>query len=297
MPDPRGGVDPNKLLLAALIGLAIFIVAGAVWGYARPGDRPLDPREAVEVSQSALGTRVGDYTLTGGDGAAVRLAGYRGKPLLISFVYTACTQVCPATTQFLGRAVADARRALGPDAFRVVTIGFNPPFDSPSAMREFRKRQGIDAPNWAFLAADDATIDALARDVGFVWAESAGGFDHVTQVTIVGADGRVFRQVYGESFELPMLFAPLKEQVAGANADASASSLADIVERVRILCTVYDPRSGKYKLNYGLFIEIFAGLSILVATAWYLGAGILAARRGREARRTVAPPAGGPRPA
>ena len=40
---------------------------------------------------------------------------------------------------------------------------------------------------------------------------------------------------------------------------------------MRILCTVYDPRAGKYRLNYGLFIEIFAGLSVLGAIALYLG--------------------------
>jgi protein SCO1/2 len=282
MLDPRGGVDPNRLLLAALIGLAIFLVAGAVLGHARSGERPLDPREAVATSQAAIGTRIGDYTLTASDGTVVRLANYRGKPLLVSFIYTACTQVCPATTQFLGRAVAEARRTLGPDAFRVITVGFNPPFDSPSALREFRNRQGIDAANWAFLAADEPTIEGLTRDLGFVFAASAGGFDHVTQVTLIDASGRVSRHVYGESFELPMLIAPLKEEVTGAA--APSQSLADVVDRVRILCTVYDPRAGTYRLNYGLFIEIFAGLSILGATAWYLGAGIRAARR-RDAHR------------
>jgi protein SCO1/2 len=90
----------------------------------------------------------------------------------------------------------------------------------------------------------------------------------------------VFRQVYGESFELPMLIGPLKELVTGA--PAPAQDLASLLEQVRILCTVYDPRSGKYRLNYGLFIEIFAGLSCLGATAWYLIAG---ARRSRRARR------------
>ena len=282
MLDPRGGIDPNRLLLAALIGLAILLVAGAVLGHDRPADAPLDPREAVAISQAAIGTRIGDYTLTASDGAAVRLADYRGKPLLVSFVYTACTQVCPATTQFLGRAVGEARRALGPDAFRVVTVGFNQPFDSPTAMREFRKRQGIDAGNWTFLSADEATIERLARDVGFVRASSAGGFDHVAQVTLLDAGGRVTRQVYGESFELPMLIGPLKEEITGAA--APSQSLADIVDRVRILCTVYDPRAGRYQLNYGLFIEIFAGLTILGATAWYLGAGIRAARK-RDAHR------------
>ena len=52
---------------------------------------------------------------------------------------------------------------------------------------------------------------------------------------------------------------------------APAQNLAGILERVRILCTVYDPRAGKYRLNYGLFIEILVGLSVLGATAWYVG--------------------------
>ena len=92
----------------------------------------------------------------------------------------------------------------------------------------------------------------------------------MTQVTIVDGEGRVFRQVYGDSFELPMLVGPLRELVTGT--PASAQDFAGFLERVRILCTVYDPAAGRYRLNYGLFIEIFAGVSMLGATAWYLAA-------------------------
>ena len=67
-----------------------------------------------------------------------------------------------------------------------------------------------------------------------------------------------------------MLVAPLRELVTGT--PAPAENFAGFLERVRILCTVYDPRAGKYLLNYGLFIEIFAGLSMLGGTAWYLAA-------------------------
>lgn len=235
-----------------------------------PAGTKLDPQDALARSQAVIGNTVGDYTLRNADGRPVRLAAYRGKPLLISFVYTGCFQVCPATTQFLGRAVQAAQRALSPNAFDVITVGFNLPFDTPEAMREFRKRQGIEVPNWTFLAADAATAEGLARDIGFVWVPTAAGFDHLTQVTILDGSGRVFRQVYGESFELPMLVAPLKELVTGT--PAPVQSFAGFLERVRILCTVYDPRAGKYRLNYGLFIEIFAGLSMLGATAWYLAA-------------------------
>ena len=266
----RPDIDANRLLLAAFIGLVLFIAAGALFAQGLPQGTKLEPRDALARSQAVIGNPVGDYTLRDRDGKEVRLGDYRGKPLLVSFIYTGCFQVCPATTQFLGRAVKEAQRVLSADAFRVVTVGFNLPFDTPGAMREFQKRQGIDFANWQFLAADAATIDGLAHDLGFVWVPTAAGFDHLTQVTILDGQGRVFRQVYGESFELPIFVGPLRELVTGA--PAAAQSFVGFLERVRILCTVYDPRAGKYRLNYGLFIEIFAGLSMLGGTAWYLAA-------------------------
>ncbi len=281
MRDPRKpDVDPNMLLLAAAVGLALMLIAGLAFGQALPAGKALDPREALEISQRAVGTTLGDYALRNRDGKPVRLAAYRGKPLIVQFIYTGCFQVCPTTTKFLGRAIGEAQRALGPDAFHVVTVGFNLPFDTPEAMGEFRRKQGIDLPNWEFLGADAATVDALARATGFVWTPTGAGFDHLTQTTIVDGGGRVYRQIYGESFELPMLVGPLKELVTGA--PAQAQSLSGLLDKVRILCTVYDPRAGRYRLNYGLFIEIFAGLSVLGGTAWYLIAG---ARRGRAERR------------
>ena len=259
---------PTRILLAAAAGLVILLVSGVLFAQELPAGSAFEPRVAVERSQAVIGTRIGDYTLTDIDGQPVRLASYRGKPLIVSFVYTGCFQVCPTTTRFLDRAVREAQRALGPGTFNVATVGFNLPFDSPAAMRDFQKRHAVDAPGWRFLAADQRTIDGLARDLGFAWIPPASGFDHLTQATILDANGRVVRQVYGESFELPMFVAPLKELVTGEA--APLQNLADIVERVRILCTVYDPRAGRYRLNYALFIEIFVGLSILGATAWYL---------------------------
>ena len=270
MRDPRQpGIDPNKLLIAAAIGLALFFVAGLVFGQALPAGTKFEPREALAISQAAVGKPIGDYTLVDGDGKLVRLADYRGKPYILSFIYTGCTQVCPTTTKFLGNAVEAAQRAVGADTFRVVTVGFNLPFDTPAAMREFQRKQGVDVADWAFVAGDSATIEGLARDTGFFWIPSASGFDHLTQATIVDGEGRVFQQVYGETFELPMFVRPLQALTDGT--PAPVQNLSDIVERVRILCTVYDPRAGKYRLNYGLFIEILVGLGVLGATLYYLG--------------------------
>jgi protein SCO1/2 len=271
MDSSRPGADARRLLLAAAIGLVVFVAAGLLFAQGLPRGTKLEAREAFARSQAAVGKPIGEHVLRDQRGNEVRLAQYRGKPLLLSFVYTGCFDVCPVTTRALGRAVEEAQRVLSADAFRVVTVGFNLPFDTPEAMRAFEKRQGIALPNWEFLAAADAAaVDALARDVGFAWVPTAAGFDHLTQVTIIDGEGRVFRQVYGEAFELPMLVGPLRELIIGT--PAPAQDFRGFLERVRIICSVYDPRTGVYRLNYGLFIEVFAGLSMLGATAWYLTA-------------------------
>lgn len=268
MADRKPLSDTARLLIAAALGLVVLLVSGLLFGQELPAGTTMDPREALQRSQSVIGKRIGDPALTDVDGKPVQLSSFRGRPLIVSFVYTGCFHVCPTTTRFLERAVREAHRALGPGAFSVVTIGFNQPFDTPAAMRDFQRRHGIDAPGWRFLAGNARSIDILARDLGFRWVPTASGFDHLTQATIVAADGRVVRQVYGESFELPMFVAPLKELVTGEA--APLQDLAGLVERVRILCTVYDPRAGRYRLDYALILEVLVGITILGATAWYL---------------------------
>jgi protein SCO1/2 len=254
--------------LPTAAALVFGVVLGTVQARAGTEGATLEANAALERSQRALGTPVGDYAFRATDGSAVRLSQFRGRPLLVSFVYTGCSQVCPTTTRFLARAVAEADRALGPGRYAVATIGFNHPYDTPEAMRGFARAQSIDRRDWHFLSPEAGVVEGITRDLGFSYAASAGGFDHLTQVTLLDADGRVAAQVYGESFEVSMLVGPLKALLA--NAPLPKVTVADVLERVRLLCTVYDPRTGRYRLDYGVVIEILAGLSILVTTLVYL---------------------------
>jgi protein SCO1/2 len=227
----------------------------------------VDQAEALQLSQGAIGKQLGDYTLRAPDGLPVRLSSLRGKPLLVSFIYTGCFQVCPTTTRTLKRAVESAQRTLGPDSFHVVSVGFNQPFDTPEAMGAFARQQGIFLPNWQFLSPDAHTLDALARDLGFTFRSAAGGFDHLTQVSVIDQSGRVYRQVYGDSFPLPQLVGPLKELLTGA--PAPDETAAGLLERVRILCTVYDPITGEYRYKTSILLEITGGLFGLTAIALF----------------------------
>jgi protein SCO1/2 len=97
----------------------------------------------------------------------VRLSYRQGKPLLVSFIYTGCFQVCPTQTRALYEAVQGLDRMLGEHQFNVVSIGFNQPFDSPDAMRAFAAQNRIGYRNWEFLSAPAAVIEQLTRAFGF----------------------------------------------------------------------------------------------------------------------------------
>ncbi|HEV8693991.1 MAG TPA: SCO family protein [Lysobacter sp.] len=224
--------------------------------------------KAIELSQSVIGSRVTDYAFADSRGRAVRLSDYRGRPLLVNFVYTGCSQVCPTTVRFLDKAIGEARRALGQDGFAVATIGFNQPFDTPQAMRAFAAQHGIADPQWDFLSPAPGTIGALAREFGFTWYGTPKGFDHITQVTIMDAEGRIYRQIYGDSFDIPMLIEPLKQLITGT--PAPAGDWRTLLEKVRLFCTVYDRSSGRYRLDYSLFVEIFTGLTVIGAVVFSL---------------------------
>jgi protein SCO1/2 len=224
--------------------------------------RAFDEALALKESQAVIGRQVASYKFLDSKGNEVRLAELRGKPLVVNFVYTGCSQVCPATTQFLAAAVKEAERTLGPGTFHVATIGFNLPFDDPTSMRTFARKFGIASPNWLFLTPDASALDALTTDLGFRYEPTAAGFDHLLQVSILDRDGRVYRQVYGESFEAPLFVGALLE--LAQNAPVAQAGLGAMLDKVRLLCTVYDPAAGRYRLNYVVIIELLVGSSVML---------------------------------
>ena len=245
------------------IGLLAAIVLAVGATGARAEVTEPDGARAIELSQRVIGSRVGDYAFTDSHGKPRRLADYGGKPLLVTFVYTGCTQVCPTTVRFLDGAVREARRTFGPDSFAIVTIGFNQPFDTPQAMRAFAGQHRITDPDWVFLSPAPDRVAALTQEFGFSWYSTPKGFDHVTQVTVLDAEGRVYRQIYGDSFQIPMLIEPLKQLITGTPVPAGDWRM--LVEKVRLFCTVYDRSSGRYRLDYSLFVGMAIGLLILGA--------------------------------
>lgn len=270
--------------ICLITGLLVAPVAVAVTGHDANMHNPpaagaaaskFDEKAALALSQGVIGKSVGDYTLTATDGSKRQLSEYRGKPLVISLIYTSCYHICPTTTQHLAKVTRIARAALGQESFNVLTIGFDTPKDTPVAMRQFAQDQGIDIPGWLFLSADASAMQGLTKDLGFISYSAPHGFDHLIQATVIDAQGKIYRQVYGMTFETPLLVEPLKELVFGE--PVTPSLLSSLSNKIKLFCTVYDPTTDKYRFDYSIFMGLFIGASSI---------GIVAFLVLREWRRT-----------
>ena len=274
--------------IAVLVTIMATIAHGSAPRHATAQDEAaaaagLDQETTLRISQAAIGQKISDFTLLDREGRAIRLSSFRGKPLLVSFIYTGCFQVCPLTTRSLQNAVEAGRAVFGTSQYNIVSIGFNQPADTPLALKAFARQYRISQPNWAFLSPHASIIEPLAREFGFSYVATPAGFDHVLQVTLLDKDGRVYRQIYGEELNADSLGEPLKQLMRNAPV-AEQLKLDDLIERVRILCTVYDPKTGRYRVKYDLLIEVAGGVTFALAMMWFFLAEWWARR---QARRTA----------
>ena len=228
-----------------------------------------DEESALAISRAAIGRQLADYQFRDSKNRPVNMSDYRGRPVLINMIYSSCSHYCPVTTQSLANGVDVALDALGDDSFWVLTIGFDVRNDKPSRMEAYRRSQGISQENWHFLSMDSETALALTEQLGFIYYPSVQGFDHLAQTTLLDKDGRVVRQLYGSDLTLPQIVEPLKRLRAGQA--ASLASLDNVVERIRLFCTLYDPDRDAYRFDWSFFIGLGIGiLSIGLMFAFFV---------------------------
>lgn len=227
-----------------------------------------DKDKALKFSQAAIDRTINSYKFINQDKQPVDITQYRGKPLVISLIYTSCHHICPTLTNHLSEVVKIAREALGEKSFSVITVGFDTAVDSPERMRLYARERNINISEWDFLSTDKDTIEAFSNDVGFIFFKSAKGFDHLSQISLLDAEGKVYRQVYGVNYDPPILVEPLKELIFGNRTESTI--VAGWINNIRLFCTIYDPHSGRYEFDYSIFIGLILGIIILSAIATFI---------------------------
>lgn len=94
------------------------------------------------------------------------------RPVLLNFIFTTCTTICPVMTATFAKVESTLGDA-NEDAL-LVSVSIDPERDTPARLREYAKR--FDAgPNWRFLTGTQAQSEAAQRAFG---AATASKFNH-----------------------------------------------------------------------------------------------------------------------
>jgi len=210
------------------------------------------PLDIPFVDESGRPVRIGDYFGT--------------RPVVLALVYydcpMLCTQVLNSLTSTLGVLSLDP----GKD-FEIVTVSFDPREKPPLAAAKKatyleRYKRPAAATGWHFLTGAQPSIDRLTKAVGFryVWDDGLKQFAHPTGLTVLTADGRLSRYLFGiEYWPRDLRFALM---------DASAGTIGSPAAQVLLYCYHYDPETGRYGFAIMRAVRIAAAATVLVLGAF-----------------------------
>lgn len=125
-----------------------------------------DSGEPELIGTDLGGSPAPDFTLTDYRGQAIRLSDFRGKVVVLTFIYTSCPDVCPILARNLSAAyeqLSDENR----DDVVLVAITVDPEQDTPEALRAFSAQHGLaDNPAWYALRGDSANLERVWHAYG-----------------------------------------------------------------------------------------------------------------------------------
>lgn len=123
-------------------------------------------RPAVDLVEP--GGAVPDETLVDQDGRSFRVSSLAGSAVLVTFVYTRCPmpEFCPRMDAYFAAIQNAIKGGRVAGRVRLVSVSFDPEFDTPAALRAHAARVGADASIWTFATAPRERVEAWGARFG-----------------------------------------------------------------------------------------------------------------------------------
>ncbi len=98
-----------------------------------------------------------------------------------------------------------------PANWHLLTISFDPEYDTPPVLRGCARLYGADPRHWSFLTGDLVQITAITEQFGQMFWREAGSLSHNLRTVVVDAGGRVRKTFEGNSWTSAQLVQELIE--------------------------------------------------------------------------------------
>ena len=150
------------------------------------------PSVAAPPQQVDLGRPVPDFGLIDQNGHPFRLQELRGKAVVLTFIYTRCPlpNYCP----LMSRNFASLQERFAkdfPGKVQLLSISFDPRFDTPATLRQYAAAFQKDDKDWTFATGSPEQINFVTSLFGLIQEPSNGFINHDLRTALIGPDGKL----------------------------------------------------------------------------------------------------------
>lgn len=158
-----------------------------------------NPSMLPAVASAKEGDEIPNYTLRNQSDREIRIQNYRGKVVLLTFIYTRCP--IPDYCTLMSNNFARIDRALGEDPelyakSHLLSISIDPAYDTPTVLRSYggahtERYQNETFAHWEFAAAKDDETKKMAEFFGLRYYPQKDEIIHGLRTVIVTPEGKV----------------------------------------------------------------------------------------------------------
>ena len=155
-----------------------------------------------------IGDDVPDFTLVNQFGKTIHLDQFRGKPLLLTFIYTRCPvpDFCLLMSNNFSAVLKELQK--NPAVFakaQLLSISIDPNYDTPIVLQSYGKRYVGDVDpgfhHWQFASGSPEEVRKAADFFGLSYNEKQGQIVHTLQTVVIGADGKIAKVYTGNQWK------------------------------------------------------------------------------------------------
>ena len=173
----------NPRIAVALLLVGVLALGAVVLAANSGGDgEPVTAEDQFAGADMPEGLRAPDFALTNQDGERVSMRALRGRPVIVTFLYTHCEDTCPIQAQ----TVRGALDELGHDV-PALAIAVDPPNDTPRSARKFLAEQRATG-RLDFVLGTEAELRPVWEGFGRIQPQSVTQ-EHQARFTLVDARG------------------------------------------------------------------------------------------------------------
>lgn len=150
-----------------------------------------------------VGESTPDFTLLDQEGRTVTAARFRGKKVVLNFIFTRCpiATMCPAATQKMSELQQAVKRE-GLAGVEFVSVSLDPEYDTPGVLKEYAELRGLDLSNWSFLTGPDAAVRHLLAQMGILREFEGATIKHNLATVLIDPSGRITHRVDGSRWDV-----------------------------------------------------------------------------------------------